>query len=90
MNKEIITVTATSYRTFEETMKTPHRRKCIDGRITGCGNCVGYCQYNEHPGYLTKELRKAHNCIKKSCNYYLPKEKPIVQTNPFSVLLLVM
>ena len=65
---------------------SPHCRRCIDGKITGCGNCVGYCQFWGHPGYLTKELRKEHNCIKKGCNYYIPKVKQPVATSPFAVL----
>jgi len=66
--------------------ESPHHRRCIDGKITGCGNCVGFCQFRDHPGYLTKELRKEHNCIKKGCNYYIPKVKKPVTTSPFAVL----
>lgn len=29
-----------------------YNRKCIDGKITSCSNCVGYCQYNKHPGFF--------------------------------------
>ena len=65
---------------------SPHHRRCIDGKVTGCGNCVGYCQFREHPGYLTKELRKQHDCIKKGCNYYIPKSKPTASVSPFAVL----
>lgn len=50
-----------------------YNRTCINGRITGCGKCVGYCQYVGHPGYLTEQLRKEHKCIEKRCFYYLPK-----------------
>ena len=35
---------------------------------------------------MTKELRKEHNCIKKGGSDYLPKEKPIPQTNSSAVL----
>ncbi len=52
-----------------------HERRCIDGRITGSGNCIGYCTFDEHSGFLTRELRKEHDCIKKGCRYYLPKAK---------------
>ncbi len=65
---------------------SPHHRRCIDGRITGCGNCVGYCSFRDHPGYLTKDLRKKHDCIKKACNYYVPKAKPVITQSPFAVL----
>ena len=65
---------------------SPHHRRCIDGKITGCGNCVGYCNFKEHPGYLTKDLRKKHDCIKKACNYYVPKTKPVITPSPFAVL----
>ena len=63
------------YDRIEKQNYSRYNRRCIDGRITGCGNCVGYCQYSEHPGYLTKELRKQHNCINKKCFYYVPKCK---------------
>lgn len=52
-----------------------HDRRTIDGTITGCGKCVGYCQFSEHSGFLTKEQRKEHNCIGKECHYYLSKPK---------------
>ena len=41
------------YGQYERKSPTKYNRKCIDGSITGCGNCVGYCQYKEHPGFLT-------------------------------------
>lgn len=49
-------------------------RVCINGQVTSCGNCVGFCRYNGHPGFLTREMRKEHNCIKKGCLYYLAKK----------------
>ena len=67
--------------------RNPHIRKCIDGSVTGCGKCVGYCNYRGHPGYLTKELRRQHNCVKKSCRYYESKEKPVRSTSPFAILV---
>lgn len=51
-----------------------YNRRCIDGKITGCGKCVGYCTFSIHEGFLTKELRKKHNCVKKDCLYYVPKK----------------
>lgn len=82
---EVIFSTAESFVSFAAD-DSPHHRRCIDGKNTGCGNCVGYCKYNGHPGYLTKELRKKHDCIKKGCNYYVPKTKPPVNMSPFAVL----
>ena len=61
-------------------------RRCIDGSLTGCGNCVGYCNFHEHPGYLTKDLRKKHNCVNKACRYYERKQKPGISQSPFLVL----
>lgn len=49
-------------------------RRLINGRITGCGKCVGYCRYDGHPGYLDKTLRQAHDCLRKGCFYYAPKD----------------
>lgn len=61
---EIVYSTATPSVSFSAD-NSPHHRRCIDGTVTGCGNCVGYCQFRDHPGYLTKDLRKQHDCIKK-------------------------
>ncbi len=65
------------YLYFEEKCGNSKNRRCIDGHITGSGNCVGYCMYDVHSGFLTKELREAHNCIENGCLYYLQKTKPI-------------
>ena len=61
------------YGLYERKSPTKYNRKCIDGSITGCGNCVGYCRYKEHPGFLTAEQRTKHDCLKKGCFYYVPK-----------------
>ena len=63
------------YSYFDNKQKQTHNRRTIDGSITGCGKCVGYCQFSEHSGFLTKEQRKEHNCIGKGCHYYLSKPK---------------
>lgn len=61
------------YRAFEKCSPTKYNRVSIDGSIVGCGKCVGYCQYEQHAGFLTKAQRKNHNCINKQCHYYIPK-----------------
>lgn len=63
------------YLRMEGNAPSPHHRRCIDGKITGCGKCVGYCRYSEHPGYLTSKHRNEHDCIRKKCFYYVPKKK---------------
>ncbi len=65
------------YQKAEERFGDGHNRKCIDGRITGCGKCVGYCKYSGHPGFLTEAQRAKHNCIGNCCNYYLPKPEHV-------------
>ena len=74
-NRIVYSTGQAGYSYLEKKQTSPHRRRCINGQITGCGKCVGYCTFCEHPGYLTKELRKEHNCIKKNCHYYQAKEK---------------
>ena len=65
------------YIQYEQQSNSRINGRCIDGSLTSCGNCVGYCQYREHPGFLTKKQRKEHDCINKRCCYYLSKpEKP--------------
>lgn len=61
------------YEMYEKQSHSRYNRRCIDSSITGCGNCVGYCQYSKHPGFLTEKLRKQHNCIGKQCFHYVPK-----------------
>lgn len=63
------------YVFYERKYGESHDRRCIDGKITGCGNCVGYCQYTGHSGFLTKKHRAKHNCIEKGCFYYVPKAR---------------
>jgi len=57
------------YSYYEEKCGNSKNRRCIDGHITGSGNCVGYCIYDVHSGFLTKELLKAHNCIENGCAF---------------------
>ena len=65
----------TYYQQMETRYGRGYNRRLIDGKITGCGKCVGYCRYENHPGFLSKEQRKRHNCIKNNCFYYIPKSK---------------
>lgn len=59
---------------FENFSGKNHNIRCIDGSVTGCCNCVGYCEYDEHPGYLTSDLRAKHNCVKNECMYYTSRK----------------
>ena len=63
------------YSYLDEIQGSDRRRRCIDGRITGRGNCVGYCNYAKHPGFLTAGLCEEHHCAEKGCHYFLPKPK---------------
>lgn len=63
------------YASITTHVPSKYTRKCIDGKITGCGNCVGYCRYEGHPGFLTAKLREEHDCLKKGCYYYIQKPK---------------
>lgn len=65
----------TEYEKYEKKSRSVHCRRCIDGSITGSNNCVGYCEYNEHSGFLTAEQRMQHRCIEKGCFYYINKER---------------
>ena len=63
-----------TYSYYEERYSV-HRRRCINGKVTGSNNCCGYCEYHEHPGFLTPELVRRHRCEEKGCWYY--KAKPV-------------
>lgn len=67
------------YAYLDKAQGNDHRRRCIDGRIAGRCNCVGYCNYAKHPGFLTAGHCAQHRCAEKGCHYFLPKlkqEKP--------------
>ena len=81
----------TEYESFVKRYGSIHRNKCIDGTITGQSCCIGYCNYCEHPGFLTKSLRKKHDCIHKNCYHYVPKQrtkKEISHNDSFQSLLM--
>ena len=41
-------------------------RRCIDGSVTGRNRCVAYCNYENHPGFLTRPHLLSHNCAAKN------------------------
>lgn len=65
----------TNYQYYDRQHGSNRERNTIDGRITGCGNCVGYCRFSDHNGFLTKKLQEGHDCVGKACRYYVPKRK---------------
>lgn len=67
--------TGNEYAYYEKRNRSKFNLRCIDGQHTSCGNCVGYCRFAGHEGFLTRQLRKEHDCIVKKCNYYIPKPK---------------
>lgn len=73
MHEAVLTKGKDLYAYYEEKSHSRINRTCINGRVTGCGKCVGYCQYSGHPGFLTRDLRKQHDCINRNCYYYVPK-----------------
>lgn len=75
MSKTVYSTSVSKYSMYEKQNLSRYNRRCIDNTITGCGNCVGYCQYIGHPGFLTKDLRDKHNCIEKQCFHYIHKTK---------------
>lgn len=73
MHATVNSITLNKYEFYETKSYSQYNRRCIDGSITGCNKCVGYCRYNEHPGFLTEKQRKQHNCIGKQCFHYIAK-----------------
>jgi len=63
------------FNTYDRRYHSTYNRKCFDGTITGVGKCVGYCEYNEHPGFINEALEKKHRCVEKNCSYFIPKQK---------------
>ena len=77
MYETVYSTVESRYEQYEKQCRSKYDRRCIDNTVTGCNKCVGYCQYEEHPGFLTEKLRQEHNCIGKQCFHYVakPKEK---------------
>lgn len=81
MNTQITTI---DYDTYDSRHGSAHQRVCIDGTITGSGKCVAYCEYEQHPGFLTEKLRSKHGCLEKGCIYYIPKTQKVKRSNPMA------
>lgn len=75
--------TMTTYNDYDRRYGR-HKRPCIDGKVTGSCNCVGYCEYEIHPGFLTEQLRKSHRCIENGCIHY--REKQVTENIPQIVI----
>ncbi len=65
------------YTSLEEQSGRKHERRCINGKITGSGQCVGYCLFQNHPGFLTEDLQKKHRCEIRDCRFFLPKPQKL-------------
>ena len=61
------------YAEYEKNCSASHKRKCIDGKLVNFSLCVAFCEYEEHPGFLTEALCRQHNCIGYHCTHYVPK-----------------
>lgn len=84
LNNVVFSTEIDRYAFFEKKSPYNYTRRCIDNSITGSNKCVGYCQYDGHPGFLTKDLLKQHNCIEKECYHFvkkLSKDMPINNNN---------
>ena len=65
------------YAEMEERYGRGHDRKCINKKYTASCKCIGYCMYEWHPGFVTHELMKKHNCLERDCKHFLAKPKKI-------------
>lgn len=63
------------YAEYKKGSPSAYARRSITGAVVGCNKCVGYCKYHGHPGFLTKEQRRQHDCLNKGCIYYVKKQK---------------
>ena len=50
-------------------MGKPNMLKLVNGARACETNIVGYCHLEKHPGYLTKNLIKTHECLEKKCTF---------------------
>ncbi len=71
----MLTDDTNSYGYYLEHYGTKYEKPAFNGKTVGTNKCVGFCRYNGHRGFITKDLRKQHNCCKKGCAFYVPKSK---------------
>ena len=72
------------YAEYEKDSPSAFARRSITGAVVGCSKCVGYCKYHGHPGFLTKDQRRQHDCLNKGCYYYVEKQKER-RSNPSTI-----
>ena len=73
MGEIIYSTDENTYEFYEKQSFSPKLRRCIDNTTTGSNKCVGYCKYDNHPGFLTAKHMKEHNCTNKACYYFIAK-----------------
>ena len=73
MDNIIYSTETNRYSLYEKAAHSKYERRCIDGTTVGCSKCCGYCQYEEHPGFLTEKQMKEHSCLQKQCYHFIPK-----------------
>lgn len=91
LNNVVFSTGIDRYAFFEKKSPSNYTRRCIDNSIIGSNKCVGYCQYDGHPGFLTKSLLKKHNCIEKECYHFVKKsgkDKPLNDNYDISSLIM--
>ncbi len=66
------------YRVIDKRFGSVTNKRCIDGRITGSNKCIGFCNYADHPGYVTSEIAQKHMCFEKGCGYFIQKTRELV------------
>ena len=65
--------TESYYPIYDKKYQDVRFRPCIDGSSTSRSKCIGYCEFPDHPGFLTERLRVQHECEEIGCVYYQPK-----------------
>jgi len=82
MDNIVYSTETNRYNLYEKAERSRFERRSIDGTIVGCSKCCGYCQYEEHPGFLTEKQMKEHACLKKQCYHFIQKPpRPAKQKN---------
>ncbi len=67
------------YREMADRTVRGFNLRCIDGTLHGQNKCVGFCTYEQHPGFLTARQERKHQCHGKACFYH--HSKPVIQRN---------
>ena len=75
VNRTVYSTETSLFELLEKNSPSEFTRRSIDGHVVGSNKCVGYCLFEDHPGFLTNEQYRNHDCLKKNCCHFVPRSR---------------